>query len=173
MFKQLISKFRLLSTVLAVLPLVFSASLASASNESAPFSLDLRLSFAEWTLAAGVPPADAQADAVAGPLGIPNLAAYGLGLDPLVGDPANLPLLSADPEVPDAVILTYTLNRDSAGVSVRIEQSADLSAWSEVIPMSDEFIEELADGVEKRAIQIEQDDTVGRGFFRVSVEANP
>lgn len=173
MFKQLISIFRILSMILAVFALVLSASLASASNESAPFSLDLRLSFAEWTLAAGVPPADAQADAVAGPLGIPNLAAYGLGLDPLEGDAADLPRLSPDAEDPDAVILTYTLNRDSAGVSVRIEQSANMSAWSEVIPMRDEFIEEVADGVEKRAIQIERDATAGRGFFRVSVEANP
>lgn len=156
----------------------FSGGIASASNTSDWFELDLRETISQWALSVGLPPDQRDPLDRTGPLSIPNVLAYAMGIDPLAATSRELPRLGPLSSVRDVsaaasaegeeLYLIYQQNTDAVHVDFAIEASTDLGKWEPIKPVSEELLYER-DGIEFRAARFPFED-IETIFFRARAE---
>ncbi len=83
-----------------------------------------------------------------GPLGMTNLAAFAMGLDPRTATHADLPRLKRS-ETPGGIELHYRRNVAADGVAFVFESAESLASWQQVVPQEDWVTWEM-DGVQFR-----------------------
>ncbi|MEX0332167.1 MAG: leucine-rich repeat domain-containing protein [Puniceicoccaceae bacterium] len=100
--------------------------------------------YADWVTAMGIPPEHSGPNDIVGPAWLPNLLAFGMGMDPFTATSADEPLGSMNPDQ----TLSYVFTRDLAthGIETWFEFSTDFINWTPIVPVQMNFIEELQDG---------------------------
>lgn len=96
----------------------------------------------DWGSADATPTADPDGD------GVTNLLAYALDLDPLSpASPAALPAVALDTATPDGpwLCLDYRVNAGAADLVYTVSSSADLGAWTGIVPDGVTSISEVVD----------------------------
>lgn len=120
-----------------------------------------------------------------GPLGLQNLAAYAMGLDPLQAVPSDLPSLSsgeapvvaagsdrasmeamAADEVSPTMKFRYRHNRQAAGIITQVVASQDLVEWSPAEILKSKVIEEHLDW---ELIEVTVPSDAGANFLRLAI----
>ncbi len=122
----------------------------------------------EWLADAGVPADRRGPDERNGPLLLTNLEAYAMGIPPLTATAQDLPRTERDPDDPNRVRFTYSLNTAAEGVVTGIEQSTDLAVWVPATPLEDNLV--LEDGdlqVREAVFAIDAESPV---FLRVAAD---
>jgi fibronectin type 3 domain-containing protein len=111
---------------------VAAANIGGTSANSAQVSATPTQTLTQWTSTAFPGQSD---PAIIGPTanpsgdGIPNLLKYFFGLDPAL-TATNPPVTSSDDNSSD-VVLTFRLSKNLTGVTYQIQQSTNLSSWSD------------------------------------------
>jgi hypothetical protein len=108
------------------------------------------LTFGEWIADSGVPEGRREPNDRNGPLALPNLLAYAMGIHPMTGTAADMlrvtPRHSADGTV--RLRMEYTRNTRTVKVDLATEGSLDLQEWSHLEAISETVVKEM-DGVER------------------------
>jgi hypothetical protein len=124
-------------------------------------------SLAQWAARLNLPLEGRAAGDRHGPLQIPNLLAYALGLDPRTAIGGDLPRVISGGAF-DQVIFVYQVSLSAAEVAVQIETSEDLAVWESAQPLEDALIEEY-NGIQFRAAAFGLEG-VDRLFLRLAVD---
>ncbi len=98
-----------------------------------------------------------------GPLDIPNILAYAMGLDPLTATPADLPALKSINTANGTVTITYLRSKNASGVSIDIlgADSLQAGAWN---PRTFE-IKNVADFPGHERVEAEVSVPIGDRYF--------
>jgi uncharacterized delta-60 repeat protein len=91
---------------------------------------DPRPSFQQWISATSVPVHRRSNLDRNGPLDLPNLLAYAMGLDPMTARAADLPVAFPPDQGTGLLRFIYRRNKDSTGVVTQIQSSTGLGTWS-------------------------------------------
>jgi hypothetical protein len=116
-------------------------------------------------LAWGIPSSQLSADYVHGPLGLSNILAYAMGINPFEADITNLPTNLRDRIFPDLWRFQYQRNTRAVGVQLIPEFSADLIVWESIEPLDLIIIDDSGEGIQKVEVSV-QSESSGL-FFRI------
>lgn len=133
--------------------------LGSSDGVVSPFLIRTRTNdFGLWPALGSLPPDRLGPLDTNGPLGLQNLAAYAMGIDPLLAQPGDLPDLVLDEiaelataakpgpvfrnETARGLKFRYRRSRQTTGVSTRVMMSPDLMEWSPAEITSSQLIEQ-------------------------------
>jgi subtilisin family serine protease/outer membrane protein assembly factor BamB len=97
---------------------------------------------AEWAIRLDLPIHEQGPYDRHGPLQIPNLLAFAMGVDPRSATTGDLPGM-VPAETGDRVNFRYRRSTLAGGIGIRFEGSEDLVEWREATPVEDILIEEL------------------------------
>ena len=144
-------------TVLETLPLLDGAlfRVRALNTEGTSFSdpgglsVLVPVSFDDWVDSVGVPVGHREPGDRNGPLALPNLAAYGMGLSPLEAGTDDLPKAVRSAESPGELHFHYRVNTMVEGATIVVEKSTDLGDWGPAVPSRTEVVWD-GDGVEGR-----------------------
>jgi len=133
-----------------------------SASESFLFTIN-GAGFANWSVLASLPADRRGAADTNGPLNLPNILAYAMGLDPLVATAADLPALkSLDPANATALI-SYRRSKNAPGVSIDILGATSLqgAAWE---PRTSQ-IQKITDSGDHEWVEAEVSVPAGDRYF--------
>jgi hypothetical protein len=110
------------------------------------------LSFESWIANTTVPAGFRGPEDRNGPLDLPNLLAYTMGIDPMLADASMMPSLAPGTTTGE-VLLTYRRALQSPGASLVIQASGALASWAEAEVIS-ENVTPLGNGCEQVVARI-------------------
>jgi hypothetical protein len=129
-------------------------------------------SFANWPVLAALPVEARNPLNRQGPLDLPNLLAFALGVDPMEATSADLlTLLDVDPTGGTGT-LRYSRASLIEGTSLSLEVSATTGDWSDAIVL-DTTVEPLSGGNRERVDAVIELPSGERVFFRLAVRGEP
>lgn len=151
---------RLAARSVLLFPFGFIASIdsiaeASSDNISAPFQLDLRLTFNEWAAKEGIP---AEGN---------SMLDYALGASFNETFGRDRIEMELNPDW-NELIFIYTLNRGAVGVSTIIEVTTDLMTWVPAVPLYSDILV-WGDDADVHAAYFEIDENDTSQFYRIRV----
>ena len=126
----------------------------AGSDGGGPIDPPVNGGLSDW-LADQFSPADQANPAISGPAadadgdGLPTLAEYLLGGNPLATDADKVPVATIDE---NALTLTYTRRQDLTDVTTQVELSGDLQTW-QTMDASDVSVTPNGDGTEKVVVR--------------------
>ena len=120
------------------------------------------LTMTEWAVLYGIHPSNRKADDVNGPLAIPNVLAFSMGLDPFTATGEDMPVLWRDPES-GLYSFTYYRNLKAIGVQTSHLKSYNLSGWETATPVRVNVLWD--DGNGHQLVEAVFEDPAGRMFL--------
>lgn len=126
-----------------------------------------------WFSEVNLPGGTSSAEAKTGPLQLPNVLSFAMGVDPLAPSAEELPSAGRSSSSASEADFTYRYKRDLKAIGIRtaIEATSDLKTWTEVIPDSIRVISDDGNGVQLVEASF-SDPTVQQLFFRLKVLTN-
>lgn len=125
-----------------------------------------------WSAQIGLPEDKLEPEATNGPLQLPNVLAFAMGIDPLAPVVAELPNAGRTENATETgFVFRYKRDLKVLGLRTAIEATADLHTWTEVIPDRLEVISDNGNGVQV-VEAIFNDPDMDKLFFRLKVLSN-
>lgn len=125
-----------------------------------------------WASQIGLPEDKLEPESINGPLQLPNVLAFAMGLDPLNPDSAELPSAGrAEDAATTGFVFRYKRDLKVLGVRTAIEATADLQTWTIVVPDRLEVVSDNGNGVQV-VEAIFNDPDMDKRFFRLKVLSN-
>ncbi|MEX0322618.1 MAG: S8 family serine peptidase [Puniceicoccaceae bacterium] len=126
------------------------------------------ISFTDWADSHSIPMGSRNWTDTHGPLGLSNLMAYSMGLDPFTATASQLPVSYRDPDT-NQFIFSYYRDLRALGITTSILTSHDMGAWIESVPVRFNVIWE--DGNGHQLVEAVFEDNSTKMFFSLDVEA--
>lgn len=126
------------------------------------------ISFTEWADTHGIPSDNRNWMDSNGPLGLSNLMAYSMGLDPFTATASQLPTSYRIPDT-NNFIFSYYRDLKALGVSLSILTSHDMAGWAETVPVRFNVVYD--DGNGHQLVEAVFEDASSKMFFSLDVEA--
>jgi hypothetical protein len=101
-----------------------------------------------------------------GPLALPNLLSFGLGIQPSDAGPSDLPSAFSDREAAGAIIFEYRRSRRATGLDYQVWRSVDLVSWDAVSIWNHRRVGLTST---HEVWQVRLDESAPAGFFRLEV----
>lgn len=89
-----------------------------------------------------------------GPLGLPNLMSHAMGLEPLSGEPSDLPRIEDADPADGKVWFSYRRGKQADLANLDIQGSANMVTWQTIHPSNDQVLEDHGDW-ERRLAEID------------------
>jgi Leucine-rich repeat (LRR) protein len=124
-------------------------------------------SVAAWFQSVGLS-GDTGIDEISGRLGIPNLLAFAMGLNPFTSDPSQLPSIRRDDST-DIVSVTYFRDFAITGADLKLMVSSDLLTYQSAQPVELQVL--WNDGNGRKQIEARFEVPDGPVFFRLEATA--
>lgn len=122
---------------------------------------------ADQLLAWGVDPERTDPFMTHGPLDLPNISAYAMGVNPFEASAEKLPqLVEYDPEKATFAFQFYR-NTQKTGVRMLLETSEQLQAWGSPPPLRLSVVEEMGEG--RELMEVEYESSAPQLFFRLNI----
>lgn len=123
-----------------------------------------------WFSEVNLPGESSSVEAKTGPLQLPNVLSFAMGVDPLSPSVEELPSAGRSSTGTSEAAFTYRYKRDLKAIGIRtaIEASGDLKTWTEVIPDAIRVISDDGNGVQVVEASF-SDPTLEQLFFRLKV----
>jgi hypothetical protein len=125
-----------------------------------------------WYTELNIPAESIAPESTVGPLQLPNVLAFSMGVDPLNPSTQELPSAGRDLSQAEPVtVFRYKRDLKAMGVRTTIEATADLKTWTDAIPDSIKVISDDGNGVQIVEAQFftQGDEKL---FFRLKVLSN-
>lgn len=122
------------------------------------------LGYNDWIANNGIPAGQDGDSDRNGPYRIPNLLAFGMGINPYTATPADLPAFSYD-SIFDEFTVRYYRDISILGAETNLMESTDLGTWSAATPLRFTILSD--DGNGRQYVEAVFPNPAGREFYQV------